>query len=248
MLSNNSVVSKDPLAKIKVEDIKLDPEYQSIAPPITSNEFDALKESIKNNGLYLSIILNVENVLLDGHNRHRACIDLQIEPKIEVKTFANRTQEKLFVIECAGNRRHLNNIQKVELAMKKEQVLKDIAEQNSLANLKRGNEKPSSPTNSSSSSLPLPSRSFERVGEVAAAVAKSLNLSPSTYKRGRYIIEKGTEEQKEKLRKGKGEIHTEYKLIKKNEKRNELIERSKKLQSKIPDGFKLILGDMRRMQ
>lgn len=90
MLSNNSVVSEDLTGKSKVEDIKIDSEYQSIAPPITSNEFDALKVSIKNNGLYFAIIINAENVLLDGHNRYRACIDLQIDPKIEVKTFANR--------------------------------------------------------------------------------------------------------------------------------------------------------------
>ena len=172
--------------------------------------------------------------MLDGHNRYRACTDLQIEPKIEVKTFANRTQEKLFVIECAGNRRHLNNIQKVELAMKKEQVLKDIAEQNSLANLKRGNEKPTSSNSSSSSSLPLPSRSNERVGEVAAVVAKSLNLSPSTYKRGKYVLEKGSEEQKEKLRKGKGEIHREYNVIKKSERRKQFID---KLQRRLLISF-----------
>lgn len=233
MLSNSSVVSQDLIAKIKIKDIKIDPEYQSIAPPIANSEFEALKESIKNNGLYLAIIVNKENVLLDGNNRYRACIDLQIEdPRIEQKTFVDSDHEKLFVIECAGNRRHLNNIQKIELAVKKEQVLKDIAKQNSLANLKRGNEI-------------FPSRSFERVGEVAVAAAKSFNISPATYKRGKYVLENGTEEQKEKLRKGKGEINTEYKLIKKEEKRNELIETSKKLQGRIPEGFKLILGDMR---
>jgi hypothetical protein len=84
MLSNNSGVSKDIITKIKIEDIKIEPEYQSIAPPVINNEFDALKEPINNNRLYISVIINVENVLLDGHNHYRVCIDLQIEPRIEV--------------------------------------------------------------------------------------------------------------------------------------------------------------------
>jgi ParB-like chromosome segregation protein Spo0J len=44
-----------------------------------------------------AIAVNKVNILLDGHHRYRACQALGIEPKIEVKEFANPLDEKLLL-------------------------------------------------------------------------------------------------------------------------------------------------------
>jgi hypothetical protein len=59
-----------------------------------------LKNSISSKGLHLPIIINQDNVILDGHNRLKICQELGIEPKFEVKEFQDSLQEKEFVIQC----------------------------------------------------------------------------------------------------------------------------------------------------
>ncbi|HSF51251.1 MAG TPA: ParB N-terminal domain-containing protein, partial [Nitrososphaeraceae archaeon] len=65
--------------------IKINPEYVKLINPLTKLEYDVLKNSISNKGLHLPIIINQDNVILDGHNRLKICQELGIDPKFEVK-------------------------------------------------------------------------------------------------------------------------------------------------------------------
>src|SRR5919197_227259 len=116
-----------------VLDIKINEEYAKLAPQLSDLEFQSLKESIENNGLHYAIAVNKDNVLLDGHHRYKACQELGITPKIQVKEFADSLTEKLFVIEMAINRRHLNSFQRTELALKSKPILQEIAQRNQKA-------------------------------------------------------------------------------------------------------------------
>jgi hypothetical protein len=126
----------------------------------------------------------------------------------------------LFIYESAGKRRNLDEYSKYELALKTEELLKEIANQNRLANLKQNQ------NNNSNSNYQSPTRSNERVGDVAEVAAKSAGLSPATYKRARNILEKGTEEQKRKLKSGKSSVNKEYNIIRRKEKREDLIKKA----------------------
>jgi hypothetical protein len=48
----------------------------------------------------------------------------------EIKEFKSKLDETLFVIDCNLTRRHLNNFQRTELALKSKSVLEQIAKQN----------------------------------------------------------------------------------------------------------------------
>ena len=75
---------------------------------------------------------------------------------------------------------------------------------------------------------------------------KNAGLSPATYKRARTIIEKGTEEQKCKLKSGKSTVNKEYNIIRRKEKREELIKEAQNFELPLQsDKFKIILGDFR---
>ena len=54
-------------------------------PDLNDEEFQALKESIKNNGQREKIV-TFEGKILDGWHRHKACIELGIDPKFGVFT------------------------------------------------------------------------------------------------------------------------------------------------------------------
>ena len=91
--------------------VKINPEYSKLIYPLSKSEYKILKGSISNNGLHLPIIVNQDNVILDGHNRLKICQELGIEPHFEVIEFKDSLQEKEFVIEINLKRRHLNTFQ-----------------------------------------------------------------------------------------------------------------------------------------
>jgi ParB-like chromosome segregation protein Spo0J len=118
-------------------DIKISQEYAQLVPELTKEEFEELKQSIKEaDDLYVPIIVNQHGVILDGHHRYKACEELKIEPRTMVREFEDPLLEKKFVIEVNHNRRNLKDFQKAELGVKLKQILTEIAKQNSLANLK----------------------------------------------------------------------------------------------------------------
>jgi ParB-like chromosome segregation protein Spo0J len=49
--------------------IKINPVYFKLINPLSKLEYEVLKNSISNKGLHLPIIVNQDNVILDGHNR-----------------------------------------------------------------------------------------------------------------------------------------------------------------------------------
>jgi ParB-like nuclease family protein len=105
-------------------EIKINNEYASLVPELTKEEYESLKESIKQNGIWVPLIVNQDGVLLDGHHRYKACKELGIvEPHYIVKEVNNKYDEKFFVIDCNLKRRQLNNFQKVELALKGKLIL-----------------------------------------------------------------------------------------------------------------------------
>ena len=76
-------------------------------PDLNDEEFQALKESIKNNGQREKIV-TFEGKILDGWHRHKACIELGIDPKFGVFT-GNAID---FVLDKNLLRRHLTPSQR----------------------------------------------------------------------------------------------------------------------------------------
>jgi ParB-like chromosome segregation protein Spo0J len=207
-----------------------------------------LKSSIRNKGLHLPIIINQNNVILDGHNRLKICKELGIEPKFEVKEFQDPLQEKEFVIEINLNRRHLNSFQIAELEYKMEGIYKEMAKLRSLSNLRNVNKEIIS--TAPNDGIELDKEKNEETGKVSEIIAKKTGLSPRTYERAKKIIEEGSEETKEKLRQGKTKISKEYEKIQRDRKRQELLShldnKNSKEREKETDNCKLILGDFRQ--
>ena len=97
--------------------LRVDEEYRLLLPPLSQPESEALKRSIREDGLHFPIIANKHGIVLDGHNRLKVCRELGIKPRFEVRDFSNdRLQEKKFVIVSNLRRRHLNDFQKIELS------------------------------------------------------------------------------------------------------------------------------------
>lgn len=54
-------------------------EYVTLIPPVSTSDYEGIKQSIKeHNGLLMPIVINQNHVVLDGHHRLRACKELGI--------------------------------------------------------------------------------------------------------------------------------------------------------------------------
>ena len=187
--------------------LTINPEYEKLLPKLSKIEYDALKESIKTEGQHFPIEINEQQVILDGHNRYRICLDLGLEPKTETRMFATKLLEKKFVIETNLRRRHLNDFQKVELGYPLLEIETELAKQRQIELGKTHGEDPSC--------------SFEQKGVARDIVAKTIGVSPTTFFRSAQIIEKGSEELKQKAREDNISVNAAYIQIKRAEKHEE---------------------------
>ena len=124
-----------------VSTVRINPEYSKLVSPLSNQEYEMLKDSIKKDGLHYPIVVNSKGEILDGHHRYKICKELDIPIKNEIKYFDDPIEEKRFVIDINLKRRQLNDFQKAELAYKLEDIYKEQARLRQLSKLKNVKDK-----------------------------------------------------------------------------------------------------------
>jgi ParB-like chromosome segregation protein Spo0J len=189
--------------------LRINPEYNELLPQMSEEEFDQLKTSIQTEGQHYPIIVNEDLEVLDGHHRFRACTELGLEPDFEVRKFDDKLLEKKFVIEANLRRRHLNNFQLVELAVPLLEIEKALAKKRQSKGGKNGRDMQLGLAPDDADPAPVP----EFKAKATEAVAKKAGVSTRTFERGKKILEKASEDEKQKLREGKTSISKVYQEI-----------------------------------
>jgi ParB-like chromosome segregation protein Spo0J len=239
-------------------------DYEKLVPPISQKEYQALKQSIKEQGKNMvPLIINQDDILLDGHYRLKACTELGIKFEYQVMKFTDPLKEKKFVIETNLIRRQLNEFQRVECGLPLEEMQKEKARQRLQSTLPKKGEKgfkhplgAIQPVLSSAEDTindqenEQENQDKDKIGRVSYIIANKIRVSHSTYERGKLIVLKGTDEQKERLRKGDSSITREYNLIKQKERQDQLTKQASKtkaivscLKAEKDNRFKLIQND-----
>ncbi|MCL5876787.1 MAG: ParB N-terminal domain-containing protein [Candidatus Bathyarchaeota archaeon] len=195
--------------------LHLNPEYDKLLPQMSEEEFAELKRSIQTEGQHYPIIVNGDLEVLDGHHRFRACTELGIEPDFEVKQFDDKLLEKKFVIEANLRRRHLNNFQLVELAVPLLEIERALAKKRQSKGGKNGRDVQLGLAQEEDAD-PLPEPEIK--SKATEVVAKKAGVSARTLERGKKILEKASEDEKQKLREGKTSISRVYQEIVNEEK------------------------------
>ncbi len=183
--------------------LRVNPEYEKVLPKMSDEEFAELKASIQKEGQHYPIVANEDLEILDGHHRFKACEELGIESDFEVRKFENKLLEKKFVIETNLRRRHLNKFQLVELGVPLLEIEKELAKKRQAAGGKMGR-------NIQLGLAPDDAKPEFKKSKATAAVAKKIGVSTRTFERGKKVLEKASEEDKQKLREGKTSIAKVY--------------------------------------
>lgn len=158
-----------------------------IVPEMTPKEFGDLIEDIRENGQQLPIILH-EGMILDGRHRFRACEQLGIEPKLEEWT--GHGHPEVFVASMNAKRRNLSESQLAMIGAE-------------LARLKVGDV--ASQINGPPHGGPSPLS--------AAAAAAIVGASSRTVERAKRVLNDGTPEEIDAIKKGEATVATTERKI-----------------------------------
>jgi ParB-like chromosome segregation protein Spo0J len=91
-------------------------EYQFL-PSLSLDEYEALRESIREKGVIEPVVTDENGKVIDGHHRVRVCKELGIEYPMRVIEGLSEEQKQDLSVELNMHRRHLTKEQKKELAV-----------------------------------------------------------------------------------------------------------------------------------
>ena len=102
--------------------------YHKIAelfPLMESQEFEQLKADVATNGLREAIWLHPNGSIIDGRNRHRACVETKTKPRF--RTWGGSGSLVSFIVSMNLHRRHLTSSQRAVIALEMLPILETEA-------------------------------------------------------------------------------------------------------------------------
>ena len=110
-----------------LEQLKIDPEFEKVIPPLTKDEYHQLEENILDDGRIMMPIAVWSDIIVDGHNRYRiACEYGDIPFSTTQLDFANRYEVIAWICKNQLGRRNLSDEQKTYLLGKRYSAEKQI--------------------------------------------------------------------------------------------------------------------------
>lgn len=187
----------------KIRELKIDPEFESLIPPLTDEEFKQLRENIIEDGEVREPLVTWRGTILDGHNRWKV---IQEEPDIPFKTmemiFMTRNEAKAWMIRNQLGRRNLPNYERARLALELKPILAGEAK-------KRQGER-NDLKDENIVQIPAPSKVRDELAKVAG-------VSHDTISKVEKIEAKAPPEVKEQLRRGEVSINKAYQEVRQME-------------------------------
>lgn len=175
-----------------MNNLKIDPEFQSLIPPLSDEEFHQLEENVKVDGCRDALV-TWNGTIIDGHNRYRICQENNIPFKMEEKEFSTREDVIEWMLKNQLGRRNLNDFQRNEVALRYQGVIADQMKKRQAT--------------STGGAVPQLKIKRSEAGHLENTtqrkeLAKIAGTSEGSLHRSRQILEKGTTEQIDRARKG----------------------------------------------
>ncbi len=99
-----------------IPELRIDPEFQKVIPPLDKDELATLTETILKDGEIYFPIITWEGIIIDGHHRY-AIVKAHPELKFKIKEipFENRFEAIAWICKNQLGRRNLSGLQKERL-------------------------------------------------------------------------------------------------------------------------------------
>jgi len=193
--------------------VKIDPEFKTLIPPLSSDEYAQLEENILAEGCREPFVVwEEEDILLDGHNRLEICGKHNMEYKTKALSLPSRDHAKVWIINNQLGKRNVSDLWKVELAQIKRETLLELGREKYKATVGR----PNKLVSTVDTNLPKHSTRSE--------IAKEVGKSTSTVARADYVRTNAPEVWKKALQEPEAPaIGKLYADVKREQKRTEVV-------------------------
>lgn len=181
-------------------DVRIDPEFESLITALSDEEKDQLEENIRRDGC-LHPLVTWNGCIVDGHHRHEICTRLGLPFQTMEKAFGDRDEAKIWIILNQFGRRNLTPFARGELVLKLKPLMAARAAERQRAG------RPADLCPNWDRGPDTPGATLEKLAEKAQVGRGSLN-------RMEWIGKLGSEEAKERLRRGESSVYAEYEAIK----------------------------------
>lgn len=183
---------------------QIDPEFQSLIPPLSEEEFRQLEENILEVGECREPLVTWNKILLDGHNRWKIIQRHPGEVEYECREmiFDSRNEAMAWMIRNQLGRRNLPNYERARLALR----LKEAIAAEAKANQERTAENR------------VRQISDKQSIDTKKELAKVAGVSHDTIHKVDVIEQKAPDEIKEQLRRGEVSINKAYNAIRESER------------------------------
>lgn len=193
-----------------------------IFPLMDGEEFAGLVEDIREHGLREPVILTPDNLILDGRNRYRACMEAGVAPRFETYEGADHAA---FVVSLNLKRRHLNESQRAMVAAKVATLDKGQRQDRSID--------PSTTVHQAADLLNVSEPSVKRARKVhdrgAPELTRAVERGDISVSAAADISERPHEEQREIVARGEREILEAAKAIRMERQHRKRAERTAKI-------------------
>jgi len=217
-----------------MQNVKIDKEFQSLIPPLSHDEYAQLEANILADGCREPLTL-WGDILLDGHNRAKICTEHGITYQTVEKNLPDRQAAIEWIILNQFGRRNLSPGNRSILALKLEPIFREKARANMIAT-----------QNNKAGAATL--KSAEQV-ETRKEIARIAGVGHDTIDKVKRIIDLGTPEQVERIKKGdKGNtVNAIYREIKRKPLAEPTMPKFKQEPPKADNSFKAIVADLKNM-
>lgn len=223
--------------------VGIDPEFRSLIPPLGQEELSQLESNLVLDGCRDALVM-WRGILLDGHNRKEICERRGIKYRVVEIELDDREAAKIWIIDNQFGRRNLPDIDRIDLARKREGIVREKAKASYDDNVGRPPKEGKSSAKLRSNSPP---KSKVKTSRESAKVA---GVGERTYDAGKMVLdaaEKGEipQETVEKVRRKEKSIHAVAKEIKESRRKAKGEESRKKAAEAGVTHESIIVGDFR---
>lgn len=215
--------------------IIIDPEFSSLIPPLTDNEFSGLEKAIKEEGCRDALVVwnhDGKQILVDGHNRYKICQKHGIGFRTIQKEYESREEVKAWIASNQLGRRNVDDLTRIKLA----RIAKPIIAKEAFERMKSGKTNPVTKSSQgaeqsegikgeqakpiSDSPTVKSSEGLRRQNETRYKLAKAAGMAEQKFHQGETILDSGNEKLIAQVHSGKKTINQAYnEIVKKEEKK-----------------------------
>jgi hypothetical protein len=187
----------------------IDAEFRDLIPPLTTEEYKELEASIIKEGCRDNLVI-WNNILIDGHNRHRICSMNNIPFNTAERNFKSRDEAVEWIIRNQFGRRNLPSYERTQLALKLEEVIRARAKEN--LKLAEGGDRKSDNFKNQGSTILSKVEKSPKI-DTRQELAKIAGVSEGTIMKVKAINRLATPEQKKSLENREVSIDRVYREV-----------------------------------